>query len=345
MLSVPWAVTIGGRPMTDRMNPYVESIEVTDKPGETGDTATLVFDDTDGQVMLPPKGAPITIMLGGAKKFEGVTDAPESSGSRGGGMQLTVHCTSHDKRSKVKERRSLHKDDATLEEFLKAAAKEAGIDSVKVDKALGSIKRPYWSSEGRSFQQLGQELADEFGATFKIRGKTAVLAARGGGATPGGASLPSVRAVRGDNLISWRLSPSESRPRFAKARVRYYDRRAAKWKQEDVEVGASPGASSGASGVVDLPPAPRADKDQAKSAAKGRKTASEREGGSGEVTLVFAVEACAEGTCVVEGVRAGIDGSYRIESVVHRVSRGPSTTTLQLKQPQGEAGTDGRKAG
>ncbi len=149
-----------------------------------------------------------------------------------------------------------------------------------------------------------------------------------------------MRAVRGDNLISWRLSPSESRPRFAKARVRYYDRKAAKWKQEDVEVGASPGRRlrRWRGGVIDLPTGPRADKDQAKSAAKGRKTASEREGGSGEVTLVFAVEARAEGTCVVEDVRAGIDGSYRIESVVHRVSRGPSTTTLQLKQPQGETG-------
>ena len=254
MLSVPWAVVVNGRPMTDRMNPYIERIECTDKAGETSDSASLVFDDSDGQCVLPPKGATIQIELDGVLTFDGFVDQAESVGARGSGMQLNVSCTAVDKRGKAKERQGLHKDDATLEEFLQEAAKKAGIDSVKVDPDLGKMKRPYWSTDGRSFLQLGRELAEEYGATFKIKGKKAVFAKRGNGTAPGGGALPSVSAIRGDNLISWRLQPYESRPRFSKVRVRHFDRDNAKWEEEEVEVGSAPGAPE----AVDLGDAARA---------------------------------------------------------------------------------------
>ena len=341
MLSVSWAVTVNGRLMTDRMNPYIERIECTDKAGETSDSASLVFDDSGGQCVLPPKGATIQIELEGTLVFDGFVDQAESVGARGSGMQLNVSCTSVDKRGKAKERQGLHKDDATLEEFLKEAAKKAGIDSVKVDPDLGKMKRPYWSTDGRSFLQLGRELAEEYGATFKIKGKKAVFAKRGNGTAPGGGALPSVSAIRGENLISWRLQPYESRPRFSKVRQRYFDRSEAKWEEEEVEVGSAPGAPE----AVDLGDAARADKDAAKSAAGGRKTESEREGGSGDVTILLDVGAWAEGTCLVAGLRAGVDGTYRIESRTHVVDRDGSETRLSLKQPQGEAGTDSRASG
>lgn len=338
MLSVPWSVTINGRDMSDRMNPYIESIECTDKAGDSADTALLVFDDTDGQCVMPPKGATVAISLGSGIKFEGFVDEAESVAARGSGMQLNVSCTSVDKRGKAKQGLGLHKDDATLEDFLKAAAKEAGIDSVKVDPSFAKIKRPYWSTDGRNFLQLGRELAAEHGATFKIKGKKAVFAKRGDGAAPGGGALPTVQAIRGENVISWRLRPNESRPRFGKARVRTYDRRAAKWEEEEIEIGPSASAPD----TADVDPAPRADKDAAKNAAGGRKTESEREGGSGDVTLIYTDEAWAEGTCICQGFRAGIDGTYRIESRIHAVTRKGSETRLTLKQPQGEAGNDSR---
>lgn len=340
-LSVPWRVTINGRDMSDRMNPYIESIECTDKAGDSADTAQIVFDDTDGQCVMPPKGATITIELDGVVVFDGFVDEAESVGARGSGMQLNVSCTSVDKRGKAKQRVGLHKDDATLEEFLQAAAKEAGIESVKVDPSFAKLKKDYWSTDGRSFLQLGRELAAEYGATFKIRGKKAVFAARGAGGAPGGGSLPSVIVERGVNLMSWRLRPNESRPRFGKARVRTFDRKAAKWEEEEIEIGASASAPD----TADVDPAPRADKSAAKDAAGGRKTESEREGGSGDVTIMLNVEAWAEGGCTVAGTRDGIDGPYRIESRTHSVTREGSETRLSLKQPQGSAGTDSRASG
>ncbi|WP_018261371.1 phage late control D family protein [Methylobacterium sp. WSM2598] len=338
VLATEWRVSVNGTDASSAMNPYLVSIEVTDKAGGSSDTATLEFDDTDGQVRFPSKGSPVEIALEGVTVFKGVVDSAESSGSRGGVMTLSVSCKSVDKRGKAKQRLHKHKDDATLEEFLRDAAKEAGLSGVKVDKQLGAIKRAYWSTEGRSFLQLGQELAGELGATFKIQGDTAVFAARGAGATPAGGTMPSVEATRPGNLLTWRISPKETRPRYAKARVRYYDRKAAKWQTEDVEIGDAPGAPE----VLDLPTAPRASKDHAKDHGRGRKAESEREGGSGEVAILLDVAARAEGTCVLSGTRPGIDGTYRIESVTHKVTRGSAETTLSLKQPQGGAGEDDR---
>lgn len=338
-LAARWAVKVNGRSVTDRMNPYITSIETVDKAGGSADTATLEFDDAEGQCYLPQKGNDVEIEMEDVVVFVGVVDEPESSGTRGGGMTLTVTCTSVDKRGKVKEKQSLHKDDATLEDFLKAVAKKAGITSLKIDQSFKSIKRDWWSTENRNFLQLGRQLAEEFGATFKIRGKTAVFAKRGEGGSPDGGSLPTVRATRFENLITWRIRPAETRQRYAKARLRWYDRKKAKYKKEDVEIGNAPGFDA-----LDIPGAARADQDAAKRGGKGRATESEREGGAGDVTIMLDVTARAEGTCVVSGVRPGIDGPYRIETATHRNTRDGAETQLSIKQPQGSAGSDGRKA-
>lgn len=88
-----------------------------------------------------------------------------------------------------------------------------------------------------------------------------------------------------------------------------------------------------------------ADEDQAKSIGEARKAEAEREGGEGGVELDLTVQAQAEGMFILAGARAGVDGSYRIESVRHKASRsGGSTTVLELKQPGGGAGKDARKA-
>jgi phage protein D len=90
---------------------------------------------------------------------------------------------------------------------------------------------------------------------------------------------------------------------------------------------------------IDLAP----DEQTAKRRAKGRKAKSEREGGGGTVRILLDPKAKAEGTLVLKGTRPGIDGTYRITGVTHKIDRsGGAETTLEIKQPQGEAGKDER---
>lgn len=339
--AMPWLVVIGGREMTDRWNPFLTSIDVTDKAGADSDTAELAFDNTEGQILFPEKGTPIQIYLASQLVFDGFTDAPRSSGGRGQGRVFSVSCKAFDPKGKAKQRLDFHKDDATLKEFLEDAAKRAGFKGIKVDDTLGAIKRDYWSPSGRNFLQLAQSLADDLGATFKYRGDQAAFVKRGDGQSASGQALATIRAVWGDNLISWDISPNEGRPQHSKARVRWFDRKAAAFKEEDVEIKSGEGAPQ----AMKIGGFEAADKDSAKDRARGSKTKDEREAGGGTVRIDCDPQAKAEGTLILSGADPGVDGSYRIESAAHKLTRsGGSETSLSVKQPSGEAGKDSRKA-
>lgn len=335
--TVDWRVIVDGSDVSVNMRPYLLDIEVTDKDGTASDTCSLTFDDTDGQVMLPESGAKVRIFLQGAQVFSGTVDSVRSSGSRGGGRTLKVTAKGFDSRGKVKEAQGFHKDDATLQDFLDQAAKNAGLAGVKIGGDLGSIRRDYWAADGESFLQIGQKLARELDATFKIRagdgGDIAVLQPRD--ETP----LAAVAGIVGVNVISWDIEPFAGRKAFTKAKVRYFDRKEAAFKTEEVTLDKGGDAPE----ATNLVRTTAADKDQAKAIGKARKSESERESGGGSVEMDLTVAAQAEAPFTLVGARPGVDGTYRITSVRHSASRsGGATTSLELKQPQDGAGKDDR---
>jgi uncharacterized protein len=336
---VEWRVIVDGRDATASMRPFLIDISVTDKDGTASDTCSLTFDDTDGRALLPRDGAKLSVYLQGGLAFSGTVDSSRSTGSRGGGRLLTVSAKGMDSRGKAKEPQHFHRDNGTLREFLEKAASNAGLAGIRIDEELASVSRNYWAADGESFVHLGQRLARELGATFKIRagkeGDVAVLALRGKDK-----GLPTIVGMVGRNVISWDIAPYTGRRAFTKARVQWFDRKAAAYKSKEVEFDLDrqlPEAVNAIRSSV-------ADEDQAAIVGEARKREAEREGGEGTVEIDLAVEAQAEGTFVLAGARPGVDGEYRIASVTHRASRsGGSTTTLEVKQPGGEAGKDTRK--
>ncbi|MCL4674447.1 MAG: hypothetical protein KJZ59_00020 [Pararhodobacter sp.] len=338
--TVDWRVVVDGRDVSANMRPFLIDIAITDKDGTASDSCSLTFDDTDGQTLLPKEGARVQVFLQGALKFAGTVDSVRSSGSRGGGRTLQIGARGFDSAGKVKEPQGFHKDDASLEDFLGQAARNAGLSGIRIGGDLGSITRDYWSADGESFLQLGQRLAREFNATFKIRGgdsaDVAILQPRD--QTP----LAIVTGIVGVNVISWDIEPFTSRKVFTKGKVRYFDRKEAKHKTEELDFDFDTSREE----VTQIVRATAADQSQAKGMAKARKVEAEREGGGGSVEMDLAVEAQAEAPFMLSGARPGVDGTWRIVSVSHKASRyGGSTTSLELKQPQGSAGKDGRKAG
>ena len=160
------------------------------------------------------------------------------------------------------------------------------------------------------------------------------------GASAAGGSMPTVLATIPGSVISVSIDPSKGRARFKKARARYFDRDSATFITKDVEIEAGDDDSLE---VVDEIRGLAADEEQAESFANAHKSDAEREGGDGSIEMDLAVEAQAEGTLILSGARPGIDGTYRIVGVTHRATRsGGATTSLEIKQPQGEAGRDSR---
>ncbi len=338
--SVEWTVWIDGRDASGAMRPYLMEIEVADRDGTASDTCRLTFDDSSGQALLPKDGATVRVAMNGVLVFEGVVDSTPWTLTRGGGRLLEISAKGRDARGKAKEGQRWHLDDATLGEALEKGAKAAGLSRIVVDPGLGAIRRGYWSPDGASFLGWATKLGRELGATFKMRGGVAVFAARGQGLSASGAAMPVVHATIPGKVISVRLDPVKGRPRFKQARIRAFDRKAAAFVVSDVAFEAGEGETASEERRFDA-----ADADEAKAIGQGRKAEAEREGGNGSIEMDLEPSAQAEGTLILSGARPGIDGTYRIVSVTHRASRsGGATTSLEVKQPQGEAGKDRRSA-
>lgn len=332
---VDWQVRINGRDLSSRMAPLLIDIEVTDQEGTASDSCSLSFDDTGGQIKLPPKGSLVEVSLNGVIAFRGPSDAPRSTGTRGGGTILRVGAKGFDTRGPAKSQQLFHKDDATLKDFLGEAAQNAGF-SLKIDEQLGAIARDYWISDGESFLGLGQRLARELNATFKLRGQEAVFVPRGASVL----AAVEAKVGVGGNVISWDIEPFAGRGVYKSAKVRWFDREKARFEEKEVQFDEVDGEAS--RDVRTL----AADEDQAEGIAKGRKSEAERDAGSGTIQLDLVAHARAEAPLNLTGCRPGVDGTYRITSVTHRASRtGGATTQCQVKQPGGGAGKDDRKSG
>lgn len=329
-------VTIGGQSISSVLSPVLTAITVDDKAGTHSDTASIDIDDRNGQIAFPKAGAEVSISLGwlgaGVREvFSGVVDEVQSTGSRGGGMNLSVKAKGFDATGKAKEGKERHFDDKTVKDIITTVASDADI-AVEVDPEIASIVIDYIAMQGESLLHFGQRLARMVGASFRVQGKRAVMARRASDYTP------TVTAERGVNLHSWDITPVVSRPKYKKAKARYYDR--AKGRVETVEQTIDETALSDAAFYRrEL----AADEAEAKRMVKADAAVAAEQSGIGSVVIEGAPDAIPDGLCVIKGARPGIDGSYRIKGVSHSYTRGGGyTTTLELAHPQGGAGTDTR---
>jgi phage protein D len=327
-----YSITIDGQDVTSNFEPHLLSLQIKLTDGGQSDTLDISLDDAGGRIRMPREGAEIVATLawsdgGGAVIFEGVTDEPESEGSRGQGMMLNITAHAADMKGKTKEKRQVHKDDAKFGDVAKEWGKKADL-KVRVSEKLAAIQRDYWAMQNESFMAWGARMAQELGATFKIMGKRAVFVPRNASASSGGKNLPVVMADYGRNIIGWQIRPLQNRPRYNRSVVRWYDRKEAKWRKETVQL------MDETARVPLIDARKSGDRDRAKDRAGGNAEEAKRSKGGGTVTLVGAPEAQGQGLCRISGVRSGIDGNYRVSEATHNFSRdGGWVTTCDLQSP------------
>ncbi|MDN2578956.1 contractile injection system protein, VgrG/Pvc8 family [Aquibium sp. ELW1220] len=321
------SVTVAGTNITSTLMPVLTSLSVSDKVGTHADTATLSIDDSNGRIILPQIGAPVSIALGWAGAgvrvvFEGTVDEVKSSGSRGAGRMLTITAKGVDTTAPPKQGQQRHFDNKTIKDVLTDAGKAAGITSVEVDPDLASIRRAYVDMRDESFVHIGERLAREIGGNFRIQGSQAILSKRDSSYTA------AVTATWGINLHAWDLAPQLGRTRFSAIRTRWYDTSKAEWKAVETATGLDVDAT-----YADR--LPRADEHEANQQNGSDKATTRRDKGGGSVTIEGNTEAIPDGLCIIVGARPGIDGAYRIDSVTHTFSRGGGfVSQLSLKQPE-----------
>ena len=341
MRSAVFFLSIDGEDVTSAFDPHLLSLSITDSAGGKSDTLEAELDDVEGCIALPRTGAKVSAGLGWSDSgtmvsFEGVTDEPRSEGSRGGGMKLSITAKSADLRGSAKSTQEKHHGKGDFATVAKSFGQAAGL-TVSVAGDLGALERDYWVMARESFLQWGTRMAREMGATFKVLGSRAVFVPRGKGMSASGKPLQTIYAKLPGNVIHWSMSPNVAPHQFEKFQRRWYDLKEAKYKTEEVEL-KSEGVTAGLIGRHDRPAA-----GHAKAQAGSDMTESKRDKGGGSITIDGEPAALSQAPCEVLGLREGIDGSYRIETVKSHLVRGQGfLTELTLKQPSGAAGQDKR---
>ncbi|MBY6239790.1 phage late control D family protein [Methylosinus sp. Sm6] len=336
-----YSMSVDGTEVTRRFTPYLEALTLRLYDGGQSDTLEILLDDSLGHLRLPRVGASLSASLswsggGQALNFTGKTDEPRSRGGRSAGRLLALTATGTDFLSSVKEKQQGHVDDSTFEQAAQKFGAKAGI-AVKIDPSLAGLHRDWWGLQNESFAAWGKRIAAEIGATFKLYGTRAVFVPRNGGASVSGRALATVTAEWGRNLVEWDLAPTQSRPRFGKAVVGLFNPKTGKF--ENVEVGT--GDASAPAAHVDVQRAPNYAQARARAAANAREIA--RGKGGGWVVVDGDPAAQPQAPLVVAGVRPGIDGTYRIASVTHTLTRAAGwLTECDVEEPSGTAGADER---
>jgi hypothetical protein len=329
-------VTVAGTNISTALRPILLGMSITDNAGTHSDTANIDIDDTGGRIIFPDQGADVVILLGwedeGAREvFRGTVDEIRSSGNKSGGRTLALTAKGVDTTGKAKEGQDRHFDGKTVKDILTEAGGYAGISEIDVDPDLAGVTLPYIDMRSESFLHLGERLGAMLGGSFRVQGTKATMARRAAG------YAASVTAQAGVNLISWDITPKIGRARYGKARAKSYDMKAATEVVSEAETGLD--GAEAAFVRRDL----MADPGEAQRAADGDAATSQEMAGGGSVEIDGNTGAVPDGQCVLVGARPGIDGTYLIKAVTHSFTRGGGfTTTLQLAQPQGDAGKDQR---
>lgn len=335
-----YKISVGGADITMRLSPHLQSLSIQDNEGTDSDTCDIELNDQNGQILLPSVGDPLIATLGwqgegGSVVFEGTIDEVTSRGGSSGRV-LQISAKGVDTMSKAKEPQQKNMDKKTVKEALNEAGKAAGI-TVEVDKEFADDKRDWWGMNDESFLGFGERLAREYGGIFKVQGKKAILANKEGNSSVSGATLSSVTAAWGRNLIDWRISPTRGRPQAANVKSRHYDTKEAKWKTEKEKVDGSQAQGDHADRYS------RHDKKRAGFSAKNGKKDSKRGKGGGNVTIDGNAAARPGGICIVSGARPGIDGPYKIKTVNHDIdASGGWKTKITFHTPGEGTGQDNR---
>lgn len=331
-----YKVRVGGIDVTSRFNPRVTSIEISKSAGQSADTLSINVADPNGQIALPKDRAFIEVTINGVDAFEGYVKDVNWSMDKKGGRSITISASSVDQGGKAKEPVLRNADDKDLGAVFKDWSSKAGLNG----QAIGDIaktNRSYWVMQNESFQSWGQRMARELGGTFRIIGKRAFIATRNEGKSVSGQPLTPISATIGRNLLSASVTPIISRPKYKDVEIAYFDPK----KGESVKVKVKTGVENVDAALRTVITA--ATKEQAKEKADAGAKETDREQGGGSCSLIGDARAEPEAKITLSGCRPGIDGTYTINSVSHKISKGGGfTTDVEFKQPKSGAGKDAR---
>lgn len=194
-----WRITLAGEDITQRIQPRLMQLTLTDNRGMEADQLDLTLDDSDGRLDIPTRGASIHLSLGWSDtglidKGSYTVDEVEHSGTPD---QLTIRARSADLRQGIttKKERSWHQ--ATVGAIVRTiAAENELLPSVSPDLEAQQVAHLDQTSE--SDANLLTRLAEMFDAVSTVKAGQLLFYKIGRGITVSGKELGRVSITRKD---------------------------------------------------------------------------------------------------------------------------------------------------
>ncbi|MFS0709936.1 contractile injection system protein, VgrG/Pvc8 family [Brevundimonas phoenicis] len=200
-----WRLVIDGVDIGAQVTPRLNSLELTEKRGADADELSIVLNDHDGQLAIPPSGAIISLALGWREP--GSAAAPvlidkgrfkvDQRGHAGTPDMLTIRARSADLTRAFRQRRAQSWSETTLGAVLAEIAGRNGLQlRCAPDKAALDVVHLAQSNE--SDAALLSRLGRMHDAVATVKAERLIFMACGAGQSPGGADLGLARITRRD---------------------------------------------------------------------------------------------------------------------------------------------------
>jgi phage protein D len=324
---VVFVVAVDDILVSNSMNKFLISIKIVNDFGSHA-TASLTFDDSNGQLIIPNTNSPVSIGLGWTDSgpvnlfSRGIRLESFSKGSRSHGRTLTVNLTGADLTATgiIKSQSDQYADNMTFQDVANKFAPSGW--STVVKGGIASLHREYWSLNNQTFPNWLNKIATEVGGQVICSDKKFVVIPVGSNV---GIPFVECDCGPGGNVIEWDIVPDSDLLDYKSYQTLNYDNAAATLLGDM-------GDTSGGTVAINKAKAPDASQAETQSAANKSFGTYELKRG----TLILVGEpSCAVGGIInLNGSRRGVDGFYHIKHVEHEYTRaGGFRTTLELRNP------------
>ncbi|CAL4868226.1 hypothetical protein MMA231_02501 [Asticcacaulis sp. MM231] len=237
-----WKVEQADKDITDRINPRLLALTLTEKRGNEADELEIRVDDRDGTVAMPKKGVVLQVWLGWERGtglpqglvYKGTFKVDERSLS-GPPDIITIRARSADFTDTFKVRKQRSFVGQTVKTIMSAIAADNGL-KLSIDADLGAKVIPALGHTAKSDAALLKLLGKRFDAVATVKSGTLIFSPIGKSASPGGKAIPT------ETIDRKQTSPGFT---FSEPDRGTYDGVEAKWhnkatnQQETVVVGGS----------------------------------------------------------------------------------------------------------
>ncbi|WEJ86180.1 phage late control D family protein [Kluyvera intermedia] len=192
-----FSIVIAGKNVTEVLDKRLMSLTLTDNRGFDADQLDLELDDADGQIVLPRRGAVITLALGwkGQPLFPKGSFTVDEIEHSGAPDRLTIRARSADFRETLNTRREKSWHQTTVGDVVKDIATRHNL-TMALGKDLINKSLDHLDQTNESDASFLMKLARQFGAIASVKDGHLLFIRQGQGRTASGKPLPVITITR-----------------------------------------------------------------------------------------------------------------------------------------------------